>query len=235
MGGILKMAKRVVVMQSEFEMRPLCDWKMLSDSARDILDGNCSGFQIARMQYLLKSSQVPIHYRKAIELHIDVAKGISKRGLGGSYFISGQSRKGKTHSMCGIIHQLAAHHVAARIDFNALFISTPVLLSKLRGSFDTGKGNPLLGPSEKETEQQIIQNLTEVTYLFIDDLGSEKASEYSQSVFYSIINQRFEKDMHLTINSNLPMSRIGIQIGKRCASRINEICQVITINNKKER
>jgi DNA replication protein DnaC len=62
------------------------------------------------------------------------------------------------------------------------------------------------------------------TFLFIDDLGAEKATDWSIEVLYRIINKQYEQMLPIVISSNLSLKEIAEIYGDRITSRIVEMC-----------
>lgn len=52
------------------------------------------------------------------------------------------------------------------------------------------------------TEQQVIEKYQKTPILFLDDLGSEKDSEFTKNVIYKIINYRYNNNLPTIISSN---------------------------------
>ncbi len=60
--------------------------------------------------------------------------------------------------------------------------------------------------------------------LILDDLGAQKASEFAESVIYSVLNDRIEAGKLLVASSNLEPDKLAEQIGERNASRLAGLC-----------
>lgn len=56
--------------------------------------------------------------------------------------------------------------------------------------------------------------------LVIDDLGSERHTEFSEEKIYSIIDKRYTSELPLFITSNLSLNEISQRYGDRIASRM---------------
>lgn len=69
-------------------------------------------------------------------------------------------------------------------------------------------------------------------YLFLDDLGAGKITEYVQQMIYFILNHREEACLKTVISSNLPLSKIDDVVGDRVSSRIAGMCEVIEISGE---
>jgi DNA replication protein DnaC len=71
---------------------------------------------------------------------------------------------------------------------------------------------------------ELIDQLTHVDLLHLDDLGAENSSDWVLEQLYSIVNQRYEDEKALVITTNLDPDQLGEQIGPRTVSRVIEIC-----------
>ena len=60
--------------------------------------------------------------------------------------------------------------------------------------------------------------------LVLDDIGSEKMSDWVEETFYLIINKRYNEMLPTVFTSNLKLSELAERIGDRLASRIAGSC-----------
>jgi len=93
--------------------------------------------------------------------------------------------------------------------------SLPRLLAELRKTFDEGSDLSYL---------QLLDSLTSVDLLHVDDLGAEKSSPWVLEQLYSIINARYEEERSVVVTTNLTHSELREQIGERTVSRLVEMC-----------
>lgn len=83
------------------------------------------------------------------------------------------------------------------------------------------------------TESEILDKYSKnIEYLFLDDFGSEKISDYSLETVYLLLC-RFENNTQasLFITSNLSLEQIATSMSDRIASRIAGLCDVIKIDD----
>jgi len=83
-----------------------------------------------------------------------------------------------------------------------------------------------------------IDELISYPLLIIDDLGSERSSEYAQEIVYSIIDGRYKAGKPLIITTNLTLDEIQNPQDMRYAriyDRILEMCVPIQFNGKSRR
>ena len=128
-------------------------------------------------------------------------------------FLTGSNGAGKTHLAVAIMRELVlGDHL------NCHFIKVPELLLNIREYI--GKGW-----SEKEE----IKEYKEYDYLFLDDLGVEKVSEWALQDLYLILDGRSGALKPTIITSNLGLEEIEEHIGSRFVSRIVEMCKSVVM------
>jgi DNA replication protein DnaC len=100
-------------------------------------------------------------------------------------------------------------------DRTVAIYSLPRLLALLRESFNDGAQYSL---------NELIERLSSVDLLHIDDVGAEQSSPWVLEQLYSIVNTRYEDGKALLLTTNLDHEALTEQIGPRTVSRIYEIC-----------
>ena len=91
--------------------------------------------------------------------------------------------------------------------------SLPRLLGVLRESM-----------SSEDGMLRLVDDLSQVELLHLDDLGAERATEWVLEQLYAIINARYEEQRSLVITTNLEPDQLAEQLGPRIVSRIWEMC-----------
>ena len=71
---------------------------------------------------------------------------------------------------------------------------------------------------------QLLDGLSTVDLLHIDDVGAEKTTPWVLEQLYSIINSRYEEERAMLITTNLDHEALREQIGERTVSRLVEMC-----------
>lgn len=129
---------------------------------------------------------------------------------------SGPVGIGKTHLAAAIANHLIKHL------YVVLFGSSADIISRIKQTY--GKSG--------ESELDVIEALTNVDLLIIDDLGKEKASDNTSTVLYQIINRLYEDEKPLIITTNYTsdalISRLG-EKGEAIVSRITEMCKPVVM------
>lgn len=138
-----------------------------------------------------------------------------KKGI----FLTGQAGTGKTYIMYCILKELIK---TREEDFT--FIDMPWLSILLKSYV------------KKDTDP--VDNIKEYTspkYLFLDDLGVEKMTDFLFESFYTIIDIRYCHLKPCFISSNYSLKEISENINDRIASRIAEMCIIIKLEGEDKR
>ena len=107
---------------------------------------------------------------------------------------------------------------ALRAGRSAARYTLPGLLNEIRKTFDSGSHNDLL------------ERLTAVDLLHIDDIGAEKTSPWVLEELYLIINARYEERRSMVITTNiLDRDTLCEQITERTVSRLTEMCDELPL------
>ncbi len=104
-------------------------------------------------------------------------------------------------------------------DSLGLFVSVPVMLLNIRGAFK----------SETTEEIALIKKYVSPKILVMDDLGSEKTTDWVMQTLYVIINARYEEERQTVITSNYSLEEIRKNLNDKIASRITAMTELIEI------
>lgn len=133
--------------------------------------------------------------------------------IDGGLFLTGNNGAGKTHLAVAVMREFILND-----HLNSHFIKVPELLLNIREHI--GKG---------WSEKEIIGQYKEYDYLFLDDLGVEKISEWALQDLYLILDGRSGALKPTIITSNLGLEEIEEHIGSRFVSRIVEMCKSVVM------
>jgi len=129
---------------------------------------------------------------------------------------------GKTHLAVGILKA-----VIRRTGAKGYFFETPDLLRQVRNTYNS---------RVDETEMGILKPIIDADILVLDDLGTEKTSEWVQETLGLLVNSRYNTRRPTILTSNLhdPMesddpNSFMFQIGARTRSRLLEMCEWVEI------
>jgi DNA replication protein DnaC len=98
------------------------------------------------------------------------------------------------------------------------------LLFEIKGTFD--KEGKIFN------DYEMICRWAAKPILVLDDLGAEKVSEYVRQSLYALINKRYLDDLPTIVTSNLTLDEVAGRLDDRIASRLTEMCQVVTLGDK---
>lgn len=99
---------------------------------------------------------------------------------------------------------------------SAAIYSLPKLLARIRSTYDAERG--------EESYVDFFERLCEVDMLHLEDLGTEKRTEWVLEQLYALINERYERERSIMVTTNLDQSKLEEQLGERIVSRLVEIC-----------
>ena len=98
--------------------------------------------------------------------------------------------------------------------------SLPRLLAEIRMTFDD---------DHQQSYVDLLDRLTTVDLLHIDDVGAEKTSPWVLEQLYALINTRYEEERAVIITTNLERDELAEQINERTVSRLEEMCEILPI------
>lgn len=149
--------------------------------------------------------------------YCEIAEEILNKGYG--IYLWGNSGTGKT-----LLTACMANYLMDK-EYTVLFTDFFEILKAIRGTFNN-KSN--------ETDDDIIKNISEVDFLFIDDLGTESLAKnsgdnFTQDKIFEIINKRYNKKKPTIFSSNYPIKDL---VGSRnfmykTVDRINEMSNAV--------
>lgn len=130
-------------------------------------------------------------YTSCLKFATNFAKNRDGKGL----ILCGKAGRGKTHLACAILNML-------KNDYTTGFAHIPTYLEQLR----QGAGN--------------IQQLIAVDLLVLDDLGSERESDWALEKLLVIVDGRLNQFKPTVYTTNFNLDELELRVGSRLASRI---------------
>lgn len=163
---------------------------------------------------------VPARYEKAkiedvperIKTCVDEFKA-SRKGI----FISGGVGTGKTH----IAYAIAKHIYGQKI--NVQVWNSAELMDAIRRGYD------------KPFDETFEDLMKFRGLLILDDVGSEKLTEWVAERFYLLVNRKYNQMVPIVITSNFNIQQLAERIGERIASRIVEMCHIVELTGEDRR
>lgn len=152
---------------------------------------------------------------QAYKAAIDFVKNfeIQEQGL----LFTGPVGVGKTHLAAAIANKLISEL------YTVIFGNITDIISQIKSTYS--------GESEY-TENKIIEYLTNVDLLIIDDLGKEYSSKNTNTLLYRIINTLYEDEKLIVVTTNFNAESLANKIGVATVSRLTEMTKPIIMSGK---
>src|ERR1700759_819355 len=139
-----------------------------------------------------------------IDSHLDAGRGL---------WFMGQVGTGKT-TLAMLVSKAALE--AGR---SVAIYSLPRLLNEIR---DTHRA--------ERSHVALLDRLTAVDLLHVDDVGAERTTDWVLEELYSIVNARYEDQRSMVITTNIDdRDALGEQITERTVSRLTEMCDELPL------
>jgi DNA replication protein DnaC len=149
-------------------------------------------------------------FADAIEVRLDEGRGLWFMGPVGT---------GKT-TLAMLVSK-----AALRAGRSVAIFSLPRLLNEIR---DTHRA--------ERSHLDLLDRLTAVDLLHIDDIGAERTNEWVLEELYSIVNARYEDQRSMVITTNiLDRESLCEQITERTVSRLTEMCDELPVTGRDRR
>lgn len=160
---------------------------------------------------------VPYRYRQATAQHPEILAWSDRAAddyrTAGFLVLTGPIGTGKTHQAYGALRRIAE---AGPKCFEMIATTAPDMYGRLRP-----------GGSDKGTEHE-LKKLCRVPLLLLDDLGTEKLSEWTEEATTRLVNERYNECLPLIITTNFPVRAatgaaspdLVTRLGDRLASRL---------------
>lgn len=141
---------------------------------------------------------------KSVKGWYDALSEMQETGMG-LYLYSDSKGSGKTLAAC-----VLANEIAKNYGIIAKFTTALKILSEIKATWDDETGS----------EQKLIDDLSKVGILIIDDFGATSMKDWINDRFYEIINERYTNRKITIFTSNYCISRLPYD--ERITNRILE-------------
>jgi DNA replication protein DnaC len=145
------------------------------------------------------------NYLKSWEENREFGKGL--------YFCGGVGT-GKTHLAVAVMNELMQ-----RKRVPSLFVTVPEFLDNLREAY-------MIPGRDLDEWMDTVKN---ADLLVLDDLGSERPTEWVRERLFVIVNHRYREVLPTLFTSNIGPRDLATQLGERTASRIIAMCDWISL------
>lgn len=141
-----------------------------------------------------------------------------------SILIHSHPGTGKTYVVSCVANQLLSQGCSV------IFVVVPDLLADIRSTYNR---------DSKNTEEQLLNGLTQCDLLILDDIGAERRmgeDDWAGEKLFSIINRRYLDKKPILFTSNLDGNELNKKLGRRVFSRICEMTngEFINLNHIKD-
>jgi DNA replication protein DnaC len=153
--------------------------------------------------------------------YVEKFKELKSSALG--LLIHGEPGNGKTYLSCCIANRLLKNYTPV------ICVSINGLLSRIKETYSKWGD---------EAEADVINGLGKADLLIIDDLGTEKITEWSGPMIYNIIDSRYRSKLPLIVTTNIQIDTsktngiLADKYGRRTEDRIFEMCTPIQNSGK---
>lgn len=215
----------------------LCDGSgfVVDEETRTARRCRCHGQRIAARRTRSLSRSIPKRYRglsfdrppvsdmpdyivRAVRAYVRELDRALDEGRG--LWLFGTVGTGKTSLAMLVSQEALAHGRSVAI------YSLPRLLAEIRTTFDE---------ESDSSYTELLDRLTAVDLLHIDDVGAEKTSPWVLEQLYAIVNARYEEERAIVLTTNLPVEELTTQIGARTVSRLQEMCEMLPLSGSDRR
>jgi DNA replication protein DnaC len=142
------------------------------------------------------------HYATNLERYLDIGRGL---------WFYGPQATGKTSAAIALAKE--ARRRGRTIGFHA----TPNVLDRLRAAAHDD--------DEHDAVIRLVDQLTALDLLVLDDLGAEASTKYAMDRLYRILNDRYLERRAVIVTSNLEPEELTGRLGNQIVSRLYEMCQ----------
>jgi DNA replication protein DnaC len=140
---------------------------------------------------------------------VQTFRGNASDHPGKGLLLVGREGTGKTHVAVAILKEVIQK------GYTGLYWNVPELFLELRR---------LMSDSGDVSEADLFDEASDADLLVLDDLGTERVSEYVLDRLYVLINGRYQNDTATIITTNRTPEELRHQLGPRIASRLCEMC-----------
>ena len=196
------------------------EWELMRRDARVEVLRERSGLSKRMKGYALDNfdPQISKSTQKALAKVMDyVINWKENQEAGRGVYFCGDVGTGKTHLAVAVMNELIK-----RKRVPSLFVTVPELLDNLRGTYNDPGRNI----------DEWMDAVKNADFLVLDDLGSERPTEWVRERLFVVINHRYREQLPTLFTSNIGPKDLAAQLGERTASRIIAMCDWISLEGE---
>lgn len=160
--------------------------------------------------------------------NLEIYQMVSRWDVFGDYgfCMCGPVGTGKTYALTTILNFVARSLVDANYPVTGTIIWRPMsmLLEELKDSFN-----------EKESILKKIGKFQDIRFLFIDDIGAHKITEFDVDKIISILDYRVNHNLPTFFSTNCKIDQMKATFGERIFSRIIATAVMVEVKGKDRR
>jgi len=196
------------------------EWELMRREARVAtlkersgLSKRMKGYTLANFDHYIS----PAATRARIRVDEYLKNWEENREAGRGLYYCGGVGTGKTHLAVGVMNELMA-----RKRVPSLFVTVPEFLDNLRETY-------MIPGRDLDEWMDTVKN---ADLLVLDDLGSERPTEWVRERIFVIVNHRYREALPTLFTSNIGPKDLASQLGERTASRIIAMCDWISLEGE---
>ena len=147
-------------------------------------------------------------YSKKLVSKLDALKALATGKMGRGVFLFGPAGVGKSHLAVAVMGELVVR------GWQGQFIRAIEFAARCQQAFQ-----------REETVQGIVGELLDGRFLVLDDVGSERATDFVVRSLFFLVDDAYCRQKVLILTSNLSLEQLH-ELEPRIASRLVEACEL---------
>ena len=175
---------------------------------------------------------VPPRFRARIDLPAPVESWLTSRAKGDGLYLTGGVGTGKTHVAYETIMRMReTNQQEGPVGNRPGQVEGWGAEAPAAGHTEIWRATTLLDALRPgvDSARLTVDLCQRAGLLFLDDIGAEKPSEWTQERLYEVIDERYIGQRTLLVTSNVPPKALAEWVGERTASRLAEMCTVVPL------
>jgi DNA replication protein DnaC len=138
-----------------------------------------------------------------------------RKAKGGCLVLCGNPGTGKTHLAAAIVKAILPTEIEPRgfseTNHPIIYTTATAMTRKIKATY---------GRDAQETEQEVINRLSSVALLVVDEVGAQRGTETELLLIQEVIDNRYQRMLPTILISNLQESELSEYIGERALDRL---------------